>query len=220
VDVPPTLAEQLWSLSGPGHPDAAPGASGRRLRDTADDPTAGLSDGELIAGLSRLSRDVLAVVPSCLAVWIRFTRLGIDVGVPAPADGAPLLPDAEVRASMALPLRAAGFDGVLVLQASAPGAFALLADDIATLLGSARELPELDAHLSPVAESPGSALAGSLADVRLLDRALGVLIDQGWPPETGEEELHRRAAAAGVPVAAVAERLLAPRAPPSDPFPD
>jgi hypothetical protein len=56
-------------------------------------------------------------------------------------------------------------------------------------------------------------VAESLADLSLLDRALGVLIDQGWSPEAGEGELHRRASAAGLTVAAVAERLLASPSP-------
>ena len=223
MDVPTTLAEQLRSLSRSPHPDAATGALGCRARGSAGEGagTARPSDGELIAGLTRLSREVVAVVPSCLAVSIRFSRLGIDVGITAPTSGASPVPDpAEVRASLALPLPTSGFGSVLVLQASEPGAFALLADDLTALLGSGREPPELDAHLGPLAASPGSSLADSLADLRLLDRALGVLIDQGWPPEAGEAELHRRAIATGVTVAGVAERLLAPRPPVSDPRAD
>jgi hypothetical protein len=161
-----------------------------------------------------LGREAVAVVPSCVAVSIRLSRLGIDVLVTAPTSGASRVPDsAEVLASLALPLPAAGSGCVLVLQASAPGAFVLLADDLGTLLGSGHPPPALDADLAPLAASTGSDLADSLADLSRRDRALGVLIDQGWPPEAGERELHRRASAAGLTVAAVAERLLASPSP-------
>jgi hypothetical protein len=157
---------------------------------------------------------VVAVVPSCVAVSIALSRLGIDVVITVPISGADLMPRAtELLSSLALSLPAAGLGCVLVLQASAPGAFVLLAEDLAALLGSGHLPPELDAHLAPLAVSTGSALAESLADLSLLDRALGVLIDRGWSPEAGERELRRRASAAGLTVAGVAERLLASPSP-------
>jgi hypothetical protein len=196
VDVPPTLLEQLQALSRSPHPGAWPAG------------TAHPADGELTVALCRLSREVLVAVPSCMAVAITLSRLGVHVVVTGPAGGSARVDRAtQVLASLALPLRAA-FGSVLVLQASAHGAFALLAGDLAALRGSGLPQPVLDEHLSPLAASPDSALAASFADLRLLDRALGVLIEQGWPPEVGEEELRRRAAAEGVTVAAVADRLL------------
>jgi hypothetical protein len=95
----------------------------------------------------------------------------------------------------------------LTLQASAPGAFGPLVDDL-VLLGSG-QAPELDAHLVPLAASTGGTLAASLADLSLVDRALGVLFDQGWLPEAAAAESHRQAAVVGLAVAAVAERLPA-----------
>ena len=198
MDVPPTLAEQLQSLSCSPHPDASAAAP---------------SDGALTDALSRLCRDLVAVVPSCLAVSIAFSRLGVEVVITTDTSGGAPHGDTEVLASLALPLPTAGLNGVLVLQASAPGAFGLLADDLVTLLGSGHRPPELDAHLVPLTASTDSALAGSLAELSVLDRALGVLIGQGWPPESAEAELHRRAAIAGLTVAAVAERLLASPSP-------
>jgi hypothetical protein len=205
VDIPATLAEQLQVLSRSPQPDT--GALGHPSRDPRGDGarTARPADGELTAGLVRLSREVVAVVPSCVAVAIAVSRLGVDVVITVPAGGAARVHRAtEVLASLALPLSAAGFGSVLVLQASAPGAFVLLADDLAALLGSGHPPPELDLHLGPLSSSTG----GALADLRLLDRALGVLIGQGWAPQAAEEELRRRAAAAGLTVAEVAERLL------------
>jgi hypothetical protein len=207
VDVPPTLAQQLLALRLSPDPcvDAAAGARDSQPRGRAD---------ELTEALGRLGREVVAVVPSCVAVSIAASRLGIDVVITAPTSGVdPMSRTAEVLASLTLPLTEAGVSRVLVLQASTPGAFVLLAQDLATLLASGHQLPELDARLAPLAASSGSALAESLADLSLLDRALGVLIDQGWPPEAGEREMHRRASVAGLTVAAVAERLLASPSP-------
>jgi hypothetical protein len=205
VDVPPTLAEQLQSLSRSPQPDASAAAP---------------ADGALSAQLHRLSREVVAVVPSCVAVSIAVSRLGINVEITLPIAGAHLMPRAtEVLSSLALSLPAAGSGCVLVLQASAPGAFVLLAEDLAALPGCGQQPPELDAHLAPLTSSTGPALAGSLAELSLLDRAIGVLIGQGWPPEAAEAELHRRAAVAGLTVAAVAERLLASPSP-AAPQPD
>src|SRR4051794_23458093 len=224
VDVPPTLAEQLQALSHSPDPfvdvdadaDADAGARGRQHRGPAGDGvrTARSADGEPIAGLGRLSREVVAMVPSCVTVSIALSHLGIDVVITVPTSGADAMPrPAAVLASLALPLPSAGVGCVLVLQASAPGAFVLLAEDLAALLTGGHQPPELDAHLAPLAASTGSALAASLAELSLLDRALGVLLDQGWAPEAGERELHRRASAAGVTVTAVAEQLLTPPSP-------
>jgi hypothetical protein len=194
VDVLPTFAEQLQSLSRSPYRCAA--------------------DGALTAHFVRLSRDVVAVVPSCVAVSIAVTRLGIDLEITLPIPGADLMPRAtEVHSSLALSLPAAGLGCVLVLQASAPGVFVLLAEDLAALLGDGQQPPEVDAHLAPLTASTAPALTVSLAELRLLDRALGALIGQGWPPEAAEAELRGRAAIAELTVAAVAERLLASPSP-------
>jgi hypothetical protein len=199
VDVVPTLAEQLRVLgSSPGAwPDA---------------------DGDLTGGWDRLSREVVAVVPSCVAVSIALSRLGVDVLITAPITGPVAAPELTPRvvlisSSLALSLPAAGSGSVLVLQASVPGAFLLLAEHLTALPGSGHPSPELDAHLAPLAASTGPVLVEALAELSLLDRALGVLIGHGWPPEEGEQELYRRAAIAGLTVAAVAERLLASPSP-------
>lgn len=204
MDVPPTLAQQLQALSDSPDPFAV-AASG--------EDAARPAGGALIAQVDRLSREVIAAIPSCVAVSIAVTRLGIDVVLTLPLAEADPMPRAtEALSSLALSLPAAGVGCVLVLQASAPGAFVLLADDLA-LLGSGRQPPELDAHRAPLTASTGPSLAGSLAELSLLDRALGVLIGQGWSPEAAEAELHRRSTVAGLRVAAVAERLLASPSP-------
>ena len=205
MDVPPTLAQQLQALS--DSPDPFAGAA-------SGEDAARPAGGAMIAQVDRLSREVIAAIPSCVAVSMTVTRLGIDVVITLPLVGADPMPRAtEALSSLALSLPAAGVRCVLVLQASTPGAFVLLADDLVALLGSGRQPPELDAHRAPLTASTGPALAGSLAELSLLDRALGVLIGQGWSPEAAEAELHRRSTVAGLRVAAVAERLLASPSP-------
>ncbi|MCW2676077.1 MAG: hypothetical protein JWR70_1117 [Modestobacter sp.] len=145
MDVPPTLAEQLQALSHSPDPcaDAAADGGGRQLRGPAGDGerTARPTDGELTAGLGRLSREVVAVVPSCVAVSIALSRPGIDV-ITVPTSGGDRMPrTTEVLASLALSLPAAGVGCVLVLQASAPGVFVLLAEDLAALLANGHQCP-------------------------------------------------------------------------------
>lgn len=146
MDVPPTLAEQLQALSHSPDPcaDAAADGGGRQLRGPAGDGerTARPTDVELTAGLGRLSREVVAVVPSCVAVSIALSRLGIDVVITVPTSGGDRMPrTTEVLASLALSLPAAGVGCVLVLQASAPGVFVLLAEDLAALLANGHQRP-------------------------------------------------------------------------------
>jgi hypothetical protein len=205
VDVPATLAAQLQALSGCSHDlgVALP-------QHTADGAPAGqVPDGELTVELGRLGRAVLAAVPSCLAVTIAVTRLGVDVPLTVlAADATRDHVSVPVLASLAVPLPAAGFGGILVLQASAPGAFQLLAADLGKSWGSDRPRVRLDEHLRIPPASTGATVAAVLVELQRLNRALGVLIGQGWLPEAGERELHRRAAATGTTVAAVSDRLL------------
>jgi hypothetical protein len=214
VDVPPTVAEQLRSL---GHfSQQCVGSRGRPHPGPSADPedAACPADGALTAQLDRLSREVVAVVPSCTAGSITVSRRGIDVGFALPIAGADLVPRArEVLSSLALSLPAAGLGCVLVLQASAPRAFIRLAEDLASWLGSGRRPPVLDAHLAPLTASTAPTLAVALAELSLLDRAVGMLIGRGWSPEAAEAELRSRAAVTRLTVVAVAELLLASPSP-------
>jgi hypothetical protein len=178
VDVPPTLAEQLQALSHSPGLFADAGARGRRHGGPDGDGvcTARSADGEPIAGLGRLSREVVAVVPSCVAVSIALSRLGIDVVITVPTSGADPMPrTAQVLASLALPLPAGGVGCVLVLQASAPGAFVLLAEDLDTLLAGGQQPPELDAHVAPLAalRSPTGCWRPLLRPAVLIDSVTG-----------------------------------------------
>lgn len=170
-----------------------------QLRLLHEDPGHGR---DLVEGLGRLSRDVALAVPSSLAVTIRLDRPDGEVGISA------LTEPAAVLASMAVPLSGGEPGGLLILRAGAAGAYLLLAEDLTALLGPGHPPAVLDGHLSwpTLGRDP---LAVVLADLRSVDRAIGVLADQGHEPSEARRELQRRATEEDRTVAAVSRRLLA-----------
>jgi hypothetical protein len=167
--------------------------------------------GDLAVALDRLGREVVRAVPSCLAVTITHAGLGGEISVSTTAG------PAAVLASLAVPLSAGPAGGLVVLRAGAAGAFLLLADDLDGLLGPDHHLPvRLDEHLTWPAAAGGESLGASLADLSVVDQAIGVLVDRGLPPEAAHRELRRRAGEAATSVAAVSRTVLAsPRSDPS-----
>ncbi len=167
--------------------------------------------GELAAALDRLGRDVVRAVPSCLAVTITHAGLGGEISVSTTAGRAAVL------ASLAVPLSAVPTGDLVVLRAAEAGAFLLLADDLDGLLGPDHHPPvQLDEHLSwPTTTASGESLGASLADLSVVDQAIGVLVDRGLQPEAARRELWRRAGEANTSVAAVSRAVLA--SPRSDP---
>lgn len=161
--------------------------------------------GDFAAGLIQLSRDVAVAVPSCLAVTVTLARLGGEISVSTTAE------PGEVLASLAVPLSG----GLLVLRAGEAGAFLLLAEDLDGLLRPDRPPVHLDQHLGWPTATSGESLTTSLADLSVVDRAVGVLVDRGLPPGAAHRELWRRAGATGTTVVAVSRDLL--RSPRSDP---
>jgi hypothetical protein len=217
MEVSPVLAEQLRNLSRDG--STSVGSDHRRAdRDPADHVARmGSPPPDMPAHLSRLARDVLAEVPSCLAVSIELSRHGIPVTVTVLSTAAgPVRGRTVALASLAIPLIVGEAGSTLVLRASAAGAFMLLADDLTALVTPGDLTIEVDQHLTVPASEPGESLAASLAEVQVIDRAVGMLIGDGWEPAAAELELRRRAAYSGGTVPAVAERLLR-RPPPARP---
>jgi hypothetical protein len=193
VDLLAHLTLHLQALD----PRADADADGVRLvRDIAD-------------GLGALVRGLATGVPSCLSASIVLHRPGGDITVTVPAptaedDAAPV-----VRASLAVPLQTAAGRAVLVLQAAHAGAFVLLADDLQAQRHP-RGLPALlDQHLVLPVDPSGAGLVGRLADLRVIEQAIGALIDQGWLPEQARQELEDRARAAQLSVPDLARQLLA-----------
>jgi hypothetical protein len=168
-----------------------------------------------VAGVNELGAELARVVPSLLAVSLTLVRLGYDVVVTAHAPGAG---STAVTASLAVPLSAGEPADRLVLQAAEPGAFLLLAHDLAAFLGPGRVPLEIDRHLtaSPAA-SPAIAPAASaasfalaLADLAIVNQAIGALLDRAvLDPAAALVVLGDRAAAAETTIAAVSRHLLA-----------
>ena len=174
--------------------------------------------GERLAlAMTQLGAAVAGAVPSCLAVSIVLERAAGGTTVSTLARG---IDSTAVLASLAVPLSAAEHGDVLILRASEPGAFLLLADDLAGLLGPGDPPMALDRHLSWPSAAAGESLPASVADLSAVNQSLGVLVDQGLLPEAAHEELQRRADDADVTIAAAGRVLLAalpPRAGPAAP---
>ncbi|MDQ1673325.1 MAG: hypothetical protein QOC98_1887 [Frankiaceae bacterium] len=172
-----------------------------------------------VTGVNELGAELARVVPSLLAVSLTLVRLGYDVVVTAHAPGAE---SSDVTASLAVPLSAGEPADRLVLQAAEPGAFLLLAHDLAGLVGPGRVPLEIDRHLaaspsaSPAASAASFALA--LADLAIVNQAIGALLDRAvLDPAAALAVLGDRAAAARTTIATVSRHLLADlRLPPAD----
>ena len=180
----------------------------------------------LIAGLQ-------AAVPSYRGLHLTMVDNGHPVSLTAffpPADGDSVNTSLRVGFAALAP----EFDGEshVVFYAATPGAFVDLAADFSYALDTptttagtpagfvdskdgarqhgpgrsdALQLIVLDADLPPLTTRSG--LAG-LAERSVLDRAIGIMIDQGHDPDLAHATLRRRAAAAGVEPHIYAARLL------------
>ncbi len=197
MDLASRLAEHLQALGGTPLPDD----------DGQHDAVREMAG--FAAGLAHLTREVLVDVPSGLAVSLLLSRPTGDVTVSSSAIGAASFATTTVRASIAVPLAVPGGAAVLLLQASAEGAFVLLADDLAGQRGAGCAPILVDRHLVLQADPEGARLAAGLADVRAVEQAIGALIGQGRPPAAARQELNGRAAAAELTVPAMARELLA-----------
>jgi len=103
-----------------------------------------------------------------------------------------------------------------MVRAAEPGAFLLLADDLTARLGPHSPAVELDNHLSMPPVLTPESLAASLADLREVNQGLGLLVEQGLPPEAARAELQRRARDLGTTLGGAGRVLLASLAPPPE----
>jgi hypothetical protein len=189
VEIPSAIALQLHLLSGSG--------------DRGDD---------FVAGLNRLGTDLTCMVPSLLGVSLTLVRLGYAVAVTALAPNAE---STEAAASLAVPLSSGEPGDELVLQAAEPGAFLLLADDLAGLVGPGSPPLEIDRHLTLSSTAAAASFALVLAELRIVNQAIGVLLDRGLAsPKAALADLGSRAAAAETTIGSVSRRLLADLRPP------
>jgi hypothetical protein len=168
-----------------------------------------------VARVNALGTELARAVPSLLAVSLMLVRLGHDVVVTAHAAGAE---STAVTASLAVPLSAGEPADRLVLQAAEPGAFLLLAHDLAGLVGPGRVPLEIDRHLAASPAASATSFALVLADLEIVNQAIGVLLDRAvLDPATALAELRIRAAAAETTIATVSHHLLADLRPTATP---
>ena len=162
---------------------------------------------DLHAILDVLIDDIAEAVPSFLGLRLTITAGGGSTTI------ATLQPHLALsaRASLLLPLtqftnEVAPGDG-MVLFAAQPGAFTSLADAARELFGLDGQV-QMDQHL-PVSGDPviGTDVDPTV-DHRLINAAIGVLIDRGYPPELAPLELARRAGGSDGNLTAAARELL------------
>jgi hypothetical protein len=116
---------------------------------------------------------------------------------------------ADAMTSLCIPLpEVAGSEpgSSLVLYAATPGAFVDLAADLAWTLGLDPGALVLDEHL---AVPQSSEVVTGLQDHSIINRAIGVLIEDGYTPESGRTELRRRAELDEVALTVSAWQVLA-----------
>jgi hypothetical protein len=115
--------------------------------------------------------------------------------------------DPPIRTSLRLPLalvsRRVDAESWVSFFASTPGAFTDLAADLSHALGGVQL--ELDADVPPLSRESG--LTG-LAELTLLNRAVGMLVARGHDIEKAHQLLRRDAAAAGVEAHVYAAQIL------------
>lgn len=114
--------------------------------------------------------------------------------------------DAETSLCIPLPAVAGSEPGsTLVLYAATPGAFVDLSADLAWALGVDQTDLVLDANL---AVPMTSDVVSGLREHATINRAVGVLIEDGHTPESARAELRGRAEHDGVTLTASAQRVL------------
>lgn len=176
----------------------------------------GLDDNELSARWTALVQALRAAVPSYRGIDLTLH----DGEQPVRLAAFPDTGNGVITTSLRLPLVVLGAashrESRVIFYAATPGAFVDLAAD----LGHALQTPVtthdpggrdghgsilLDGDLPP--RSLASGLTG-LDEASSINRAIGILIDQGHPPEEAEGVLRRHAAAAGVEPHVYAARML------------
>lgn len=95
-------------------------------------------------------------------------------------------------------------ESTVTLFAGLPGAFDLLASDLKRLSPQHGRVSSRDAHL----RLPPEAERHSVAQLSIVNQAVGILIARGWTLDDAREELRRRAFHDGVPVPASAQRII------------
>ena len=158
------------------------------LTDALDDPDIDLTD-----LLSQVDRDASLAVGSYLGLSVTLTVNDAPLTLTA---FDPAVDPAHVASSVLVPLPGGptgpGDSDALrvVFYAATPGAFVDFAADLCFALGLPLTACPIDEHLTPEIPSVGST---DLAQLTLINQAIGVLLERGHTPSTAQAELHRLA---------------------------
>jgi hypothetical protein len=168
------------------------------LTETIDEPGA-----DLQAMLQVLIDDLTLAVPSLLGLTLTVTRGGVPVTLqilpPEHADA--------VSTSLLIPLDMIGVDdpgGTLIIFAARPGALVDLAADTRFAYGLDGQVV-LDEHRPTPSTPPG---ATDPDGVRIIQQAIGLLIDRGHLPEDAPGILHDLADQDQLTLTAAAQRFV------------
>jgi hypothetical protein len=187
----------------------------------------GHDDRDLSDTLVALTTALRATATSYCGFRLTIVENQWPVTLAAFADGDHVLVGTSLRLPLGLVSRTVDGESRVVFYASTPGAFTDLAADLSHALGGIpvdgrtptanhndhhgthldghRRVIELDVDLPPVSRRSG--LTG-LAELTMLNRAIGILVDQGHDIEQAHHVLRRDAAAAGVEPHIYAARIL------------
>ena len=167
------------------------------LTDALEDP-----DTDLRTALAFLVDDLRAAIPSVLGLTATITDAWDTVTLTSD------LP-AAAAASLHLPLdklTMAGPGSTATFYAARPGAFVDLAADIRYAYGLDGQVV-IDGHLHNSVRAAGAPGVTGLAELVVINRAMGVLLGQGHQGNL-RSLLHRRADQAGTTLLAAAQRVL------------
>jgi hypothetical protein len=159
-------------------------------------------DGGLERRLESFADDLNQAVSSYLGLTVTIAVDGHEISFSLTETAG----HAETSLRIPLPAIAGSEPGsTLVLYAATPGAFVDLSADLAWALGVNQADLLLDANL---AVPMTSDVVSGLREHATINRAIGVLIEDGHTAELARAELRRRAARDGVTLTASAQRVL------------
>jgi hypothetical protein len=147
---------------------------------------------DLQAILDVLIDDVSTVVSSFLGLTLTLQLDGFPVTLTAAETDLAPVSGASLELTLS-PLPGGGVGGSVVFYARQPGAFVDLATDLQILCAPGGRVV-LDGHRPGASDPPHQAGVTGLAELGLVNRAIGVLITRGYTPIEAHAELRRRAA--------------------------
>lgn len=163
---------------------------------------------ELSGSLHTLTDDAARAVRSFLGVSITVTLDGQDVTLTSTSE---MLEPADIRSTLRVPLSAIDpqLVGTVVFYAGRTDALVALADELRAMVPApSQDEVLLDAAADPLTSAEIVSGVTGAQDLAAVNRAIGLLIGRGHPPDDARAELERLARIQGDQVAVVARQLL------------